>query len=328
VWSKSGDPRDVLATAAFEAGVAAVLGELKRTIHNTELNRKDLRKHAEERLLKFAVNAKGVAQVGNVEQHKIEYLFDACNQYLQFALRQFDVGFFDPSEPETPPIANAITIGTMTGSVIQQGSPGATQRAELQLDIKTVTAAVGALESELSKVHLDENATAALAADIATIKAQLSKPSPSIRILQEAGKSIRNVTEGIAGGLLTRRGRIGSLRNSTRTKLTLRATARARRDRVRCVPMISTPSKIPTPRAGRTSRRPRALKRGNRRRVLINRSAAAICALAMSSIRRTIQTRGHSGADPTAKPPLGCAYLLSDRFYTRRRSSARITLWR
>ena len=35
-----------------------------------------------------------------------------------------------------------------------------------------------------------------------------------------------------------------------------------------------------------------------------------------SSIRRIIQTRGHSCADPAAKPPFGSGLTLSDRFYT------------
>ena len=189
----------------FEQGVEAVLGELKRTIRKNKMDPKELREHTGQRLLKFASDAKAEAAVcvGQKLGPVSSKLLDEFEQHVKFALRQFDVGNFDPIEPEKPPMANAINIGTMTGSVIQQGSPGATQRAELQLDIKAVTAAVGTLESELSKVHLNEDATAALAADIATIKAQLSKPSPSIRILQETGKSIRNVTEGITGGLLT-----------------------------------------------------------------------------------------------------------------------------
>ena len=36
----------------------------------------------------------------------------------------------------------------------------------------------------------------------------------------------------------------------------------------------------------------------------------------LSSIRRIIQTRGRSCADPTAKPPFGSRLTLSDRFFT------------
>ena len=47
----------------FEAGVEAVLGELKRTIRKNKLDPKDLRQHAGERLLKFANDAKAAAKV-------------------------------------------------------------------------------------------------------------------------------------------------------------------------------------------------------------------------------------------------------------------------
>ena len=109
----------------FDAGIDAVLGELKRTIRKTKLNPKDLRDRAAERLMKFANDAKSAAQVGDVTMGVDVFgQLRAFDQHLQFALRQFDIGFFEPVEPEVPPMANAITIGTMTGSVIQQESPG------------------------------------------------------------------------------------------------------------------------------------------------------------------------------------------------------------
>jgi hypothetical protein len=58
-------------------------------------------------------------------------------------------------------------------------------------------------EAGLSKQSVDEDKRAAMAADIATIKAQLTKPSPSMTILREAGKSIRNMVEGVVASLLT-----------------------------------------------------------------------------------------------------------------------------
>jgi hypothetical protein len=189
----------------FEAGVDAVLVELERTIHKTQLNPKDLRQQTEQNLLAFAEQAKGAAQVsdaGGFDFNVTERLA-AFDRYVAFALKQFDVGLFNRPEPETPPMANAINIGTMTGSVIQQSSPGATQTVELKIDVQAVTAALSTLESELSRTKIDENAMASLLADIATIKAQLSKPSPSVGILQEAGRSVRNVIEGIAAGMLT-----------------------------------------------------------------------------------------------------------------------------
>jgi hypothetical protein len=52
-------------------------------------------------------------------------------------------------------------------------------------------------------INLSEDIRTEIMADIDTIRAQLAKPSPNITIVQEAGKSVRNVLEGIAAGLLT-----------------------------------------------------------------------------------------------------------------------------
>ena len=61
--------------------------------------------------------------------------FDSFDNHLSFALRQFDVGFTDPSEPEVPQMTNnSITVGNMTGN-IQQGSPGASQSFEFKLNV-------------------------------------------------------------------------------------------------------------------------------------------------------------------------------------------------
>jgi hypothetical protein len=115
----------------FDSGLEAVLGELKRVIETTALDRDDLRQVAVQRLTNFAAAAKAIAQTPEASGMGMgEYLsqqFAVMDQHLQFSIRQFDVGFFDAPEPEIPPVGNSITIGTMTGSTIQQGSPGAKQ---------------------------------------------------------------------------------------------------------------------------------------------------------------------------------------------------------
>jgi hypothetical protein len=193
----------------FEAGVETVLGELKRSIKRTTLDRQELRRITAERLTDFVEKSKAAAHVSGdqgvrgMQKHVIEQ-FAAFDQYLQFALRQFDVGNLDPVEPEVPPVTNnSINVGTMTGSVIQQGSPGASQSGDFKVNVEAVTAALHDFESELSKQTLDGDKMAAIAADVATVKAQLTKPSPSMTILREAGKSIRNIVEGIAATLIT-----------------------------------------------------------------------------------------------------------------------------
>ena len=91
----------------------------------------------------------------------------------------------------------------MTGSAIQQGSPNATQIVSINLDFREVKRAVAAFEAAMDAAGLPAASVAELNGDIATIRAQLSKASPMPGILQEAGRSMRNVVEGIAAGLLT-----------------------------------------------------------------------------------------------------------------------------
>jgi hypothetical protein len=138
------------------------------------------------------------------------------DEVLEFKIRQFDVGFFDSQEPEVPHMANTINIGTMTGSAIQQGSPHAKQAVQMTLNVEAVRDALAAFEAAIQGINLSENVRTEIIADINTIRAQLAKPSPNVNILKEAGKSVRNVLEGIAAGLMT-------------PAVTTAASARARR---------------------------------------------------------------------------------------------------
>jgi hypothetical protein len=119
------------ARAEFDAGVDAVLGELRRVAQSTKLNPDDLRQLAVQRLQQFALAAKAASQAKQFRSMSegisryIDEQFAAFDQHLQFAVRQFSVGLLVPAEPEVPPISNSITIGSMIGSTIQQGSPGA-----------------------------------------------------------------------------------------------------------------------------------------------------------------------------------------------------------
>jgi len=124
---------------------------------------------------------------------------------LRFAIRQFDVGFFDPPEPERPATMtdNSITIGTMTESAIQQSSPGATQTASFSVNVAAIKTALDAFESEIGRAQLAPGMASELSADVQTIRSQLTKATPAHGIIQETGKSIRKVLEGVATGATT-----------------------------------------------------------------------------------------------------------------------------
>jgi hypothetical protein len=191
----------------FDSGVEAVLGELKRVARKTKLDREDLRQNAFGRLENFITAAKAVAQTPEAssfsKETKLDERLAAFDQHLQFAKRQFDVGLLESAEPEAPPVTNAINIGSMTNSAIQQGSPGAKQTVGFTLNIASASTALTSFESAIGSVDLPPKTVDEVKADVETIRAQLAKTSPSRLIIQEAGKSLRNIVEGIAGGMLT-----------------------------------------------------------------------------------------------------------------------------
>jgi hypothetical protein len=193
----------------FEAGVDAVFGELKRVIRTTKLDHNELRKLAFQRLSRFAEEAKRATEYSNTSRLPMmhDYVrkqFEEMDQFLNFKARQFDIGFFDPAEPEVPTTANnLITIGTMTNSTIQQGSPGATQKVDFKIEIHRVESALQELEAAIKDTQIPKAKIDEVMADVRTIQAQLKKSDPSKPILQEAGASLSNVLEGVAAGLLT-----------------------------------------------------------------------------------------------------------------------------
>jgi hypothetical protein len=172
----------------------------------TKLDRDELRQLTSGRLLNFTEELKGISQVEQFRSLGVgQYIneqFTALNKHVAFAIRQFDVGFFDPQEPEVPQVSNSITIGSMTGA-IQQGSPGAEQNVQVSINVEAIANALNQFQSAIGAAGLPTGALHELLADVHAIQGQLSKPSPSTRIIHEAGKSLRNVLEGIAGGLLT-----------------------------------------------------------------------------------------------------------------------------
>jgi hypothetical protein len=76
------------------------------------------------------------------------YQLQAFDDHLKFRLRQFYVGISVLHEPEVPQVSNAINIGSMSNSVVQQGSPGATQNITMKVD--EAKAAIAAIEATLA----------------------------------------------------------------------------------------------------------------------------------------------------------------------------------
>jgi hypothetical protein len=97
---------------------------------------------------------------------------------------------------------NEIKIDQMIGSVIQQGTTGSNQTASVTINFVAVRNALDNLEMILSKHPAPPETAAEIEPEIQTIQAQLAKRMPSVTILREAGRSLRSISEGVAGGLL------------------------------------------------------------------------------------------------------------------------------
>ena len=122
---------------------------------------------------------------------------------LQFSLRQFAVGFLDPDEPVARPLAtHNIHVQSMVGGAIQQGTTGSTQNVSTTINLGDVRAAFAQLNDALKSAELPTPADSEMRADLDTIKPQLNKEAPSTTILQEAGRSLRTSSEGLAANVL------------------------------------------------------------------------------------------------------------------------------
>jgi hypothetical protein len=97
---------------------------------------------------------------------------------------------------------NTITVHQMMGSSIQQGGAGATMTTTYSTEsVEKLRELVEVLESRLAELHLDEAAERAARTQLATIKVQLAdEPDPVI--VDQAGRTLRNITEGAIGSLV------------------------------------------------------------------------------------------------------------------------------
>jgi hypothetical protein len=190
----------------FEIGTERALGELKRVARTTKLDKNDLRQSTVQTLENFALEMKALLDVGGLGQRlgsAIEGDKAGFDQHLSFVSRQFDVGFFQPIEPELPQVHNAINVGSMIGSTIQQGSPAATQSVQLTLNVDLARAAIASFEKAVNEADMPSTERNEMIAEVRTINAQLSKAAPSRLIIREAGRSLRSIFEGITAGALT-----------------------------------------------------------------------------------------------------------------------------
>jgi hypothetical protein len=100
---------------------------------------------------------------------------------------------------------NTLNIGHMEGGGIQLAGAHSTQHQTITYnsqDLDDLRQAIDILENRIDELNLDAAAKRKALAQVGTLKAQLSdEPNPII--IKEAGRTLRNITEGAIGGLLS-----------------------------------------------------------------------------------------------------------------------------
>jgi hypothetical protein len=99
---------------------------------------------------------------------------------------------------------NTVHIHHMENSSLQQAGANSTQVQSIQYgeqDLSDLKRALDLLEEHFDELQLDPTASRSAKAQIGTLKAQLiDRPNPTI--LRESGRTLRNITEGVTGGLI------------------------------------------------------------------------------------------------------------------------------
>lgn len=101
-------------------------------------------------------------------------------------------------------IQNTVTIGTVINSPIQQGGSHANMTQTVNYsrdDLDNLRRLVEVFDSHHDDLNLDEAAKRKAMAQVATIKTQL-EDEPDPMIVMQAGRTLRNITEGAIGSLI------------------------------------------------------------------------------------------------------------------------------
>jgi hypothetical protein len=123
-------------------------------------------------------------------------------------IREIEESLQAPTEPTEhfPPVVSVINIqGNVIGSPIQSGSPGAKQDVSLEISLGNIRDFLSQLEQTAPTLELPAEASQELAAEIATLRAQVDSPKPKRHIIRESLQSVRAILEG-AGGNMTAAG--------------------------------------------------------------------------------------------------------------------------
>lgn len=196
---------------AVDEAAAMVLGELRSAIEKTELDRVVIRGITGEVLgslvprfaAAFRVNRNGGWSGAPRSSATIPAKLQEMNDRVSRHLRHFDVGLYDTAAPEPLNVTNSNVVNATNVYGVQQGTSHSVQNVSVQINVHAAMEAIQLLKSELAGLEERESSVSDVKSDLETIEAQLKKLEPNKGILREAMRSVRNVTEGVIGGLLT-----------------------------------------------------------------------------------------------------------------------------
>lgn len=196
-------------TEVFDRNLELMFGDLRRFCHDTNLDRGELRQAAYGRMQEMLEMSRAVANGDELKAlfpskgglaAMVDDELTRLEQHLRARQRQFDIGMEDVPPPEGTNVTNSVHVGTNIGN-IQLAGHGANQHATF--NAKAIAVALDTFDTEMAKVPMDSATRTNLDADIATLRAQLKKPSLSQVLLTETGRSIRGLVEGVAAGMMT-----------------------------------------------------------------------------------------------------------------------------
>lgn len=209
IYGSGGMIRTLLDAAekAFYGRLDDVLADLRRVTREGHIDAGELRNFTFQYLRSLPELVRGACGVDTVlgssmsgsVTKAVDDRFSGLAEGLNLQLRQFDIGW-SGNEPDQGR-ESFVNSGVFVGAV-QQGSPSASMNVTISINFDAAKAAAEELSEELLKLP-SEVPIVDMRADVDTLRSQLSKSAPSQILLAEAGRSLRNIAEGVAAGLLS-----------------------------------------------------------------------------------------------------------------------------
>ena len=199
--------REVL--AEFERGLDGALEKFRNSSMVGKLDTLEMREILGDHLDVYRNQMKDVTKheklrgFSSTFGRRIDEELEKFNQILALKLRQFDVGYHDMGEKHMRDMVivhgSGNNIITGDGNIAQQGTTNSKQT----VNSADILHKLNALQEALSAAQLPASHHTEIKGDIDTIKAQLTKPTPSTSIVREAAQSIMRVVEAALGGALS-----------------------------------------------------------------------------------------------------------------------------